>query len=231
MSSATCGVIWPRDFARFVAFRQDGAVEAEAVHHFERPAAVDHVEDGRARGVGNFRGEIARQLEAHVVLGQEHRAHALEIPRLVIADPQQLGQGEAGEHGVGDEFQDILAADFGIDGVHLRLAALVAPDQRGADRRGRRCRGSPGRASGRKGRCPLPGGPGRRLGRARRGWPATQASHQFSGRCSAHSGRSIRMSSWGDVQPARTAPRPSTRSARVPPVPMSMPSHIEPMVA
>src|ERR1019366_9228303 len=60
---------------------------------------------------------------------------------------------------------------------------------------------------------------------------ATQASHQFSGRCSAHSGRSIRMSSWGAVQPARTAPRPSTRSARVLPVPMSMPSHIEFMVA
>ena len=127
-----------RDFARFVACRQNGAVQAQAVHHLEGPAAVDHVEQRGAGGVGNFGGEFAGQPEAHVVLGQEHLAHALEVPRLVIAHPQQLGQREAGEHGVGDEFQDVLAADLGVDGVHLRLAALIAPDQRGADHARRR---------------------------------------------------------------------------------------------
>src|SRR5207253_3358249 len=54
----------------------------------------------------------------------------------------------------------------------------------------------------------------------------TTASHQFSGRCSAHKGRSMCMSSCKAVTPARTLPRSSTRSAREPPVPTSMPSHI-----
>src|SRR5262245_18269060 len=55
----------------------------------------------------------------------------------------------------------------------------------------------------------------------------TAAPHQFSGRRAAHNGRSIRSSTWGAVYPARTAPRSSTRSAREPPVPMSIPSHID----
>ena len=55
--------------------------------------------------------------------------------RFVVADPEQFGQGEAGQHRVGDEAQDVLGAEFGVDGVHLRLAALIAPDQRGTNHR------------------------------------------------------------------------------------------------
>jgi hypothetical protein len=51
----------------------------------------------------------------------------------VVADPQKLGQREAGEHRVGGVFQNLLAPDSGVDKIHLRLAALVAPDQRRAD--------------------------------------------------------------------------------------------------
>src|SRR5579883_782884 len=56
---------------------------------------------------------------------------------------------------------------------------------------------------------------------ARIDWNA--ASRQFSGRCSAHSGRSIRISSCGAVTAATTWPREFTRTARVPPVPTSTP--------
>ena len=38
------------------------------------------------------------------------------------------------------------------------------------------------------------------------GMATRAASHQFSGRCSAHSGRSIRMSSWGAVNASRHLP-------------------------
>ena len=56
---------------------------------------------------------------------------------------------------------------------------------------------------------------------------STVARHQSSGHCSAHRGRSIRMSSCAAVNAARTLPSRSTSRARVPPVPISIPSHIK----
>ena len=51
----------------------------------------------------------------------------------MVANPKQFGQGEAGEHGVGGVFQNLVAPHLGVDEVHLSLAALVAPDEGGAD--------------------------------------------------------------------------------------------------
>jgi hypothetical protein len=121
-------------------------------------------------------------------------AHAREVVRLVVAHPQQLGQREAGEHGVGDVAEDVFAAQLGVDGVHLRLAALVAPDQRGADHGARAVQHHQAvHLAGKADAFHL------RAGNAGFGEHAangeTAASHQFSGRCSAHSGRSMRMSS------------------------------------
>ena len=89
-------------------------------------------------------------------------------------------------------------ADLGVDPVHLRLAALVAPDQRG---RITWCS-----ASSITSPCIWPGEPDALHVAARRrptmparpGLPRPRASHQFSGRCSAHSGCTMRMSSCGD---------------------------------
>ena len=214
-----------RDFDRFVAGGEDRAIEPQGVHHLEGPAAVDDVEDGRAGGVGDFGGELAGEAEAHVVLGQEHFAHALEVPRLVIADPQQFGQGEAGEHGVGDVLKNLVAAELGVDGVHLRLAALVAPDEGGPDDgvgtvedhetvhlagesdavdvTAGDARGGKHGANGDDGRVPPV------LGTLLRPEGPLHADVFVRGGCAA-----------------RTAPRWSTRMARVLPVPISMPSHI-----
>ena len=68
-------------------------------------------------------------MEAHIVLRQQQLANPFEVARLVVAHPQQLGQREAGQHGIGGVLQDVVAADGLIDGVHLRLAALIAPDE------------------------------------------------------------------------------------------------------
>ena len=53
--------------------------------------------------------------------------------RIVVADPKQLGEREASDGGVSRELNDTLAADAGVDPIDLRLTALVAPDQAGAD--------------------------------------------------------------------------------------------------
>jgi hypothetical protein len=53
--------------------------------------------------------------------------------RLVVAHPQQLGKREAGQHGIRREGQDVVPPHGLVDPIHLALAALIAPDQRGAD--------------------------------------------------------------------------------------------------
>ena len=116
-----------------MARRKDGTVERECIHHLKRPAAVDDIEDRSAGSVRNFGGEFAGEAEAHVVLGQEHPAYPLEILRLMVAHPQQLGKREAGQDRVGGVPQHIFPADFGVDEIHLSLAALVAPDERRTD--------------------------------------------------------------------------------------------------
>ena len=60
-------------------------------------------------------------------------ADPLKVARLVIAHPEQLGQREARQDRIGGIFQDIFTPYRSIDRVHLRLAALIAPDQRGTD--------------------------------------------------------------------------------------------------
>jgi len=54
--------------------------------------------------------ELAGELEADVILGQQKFPHAPEVGRLVVAHPKQFGQGEAGEHRVGRVGQDVLLA-------------------------------------------------------------------------------------------------------------------------
>ena len=61
---------------------------------------------------------------------------------------------------------------------------------------------------------------------ARRGWPARRRPTSSPGAARPTAGRSMRISSCGAVNPARTLPRSSTRSARVPPVPISIPIHM-----
>src|SRR5436305_2583567 len=44
---------------RFVALRENRAVQAEPVHHFIRPAPVHHIEYRRAGSIGGLRRELS----------------------------------------------------------------------------------------------------------------------------------------------------------------------------
>ena len=94
---------------------------------------MDDVEECGAGGVGDFGGVFAGEAEADVVLGKKDVADAGEVFGFVVADPEELGEGEAGEDGVGGEADDVVAAEGGVDVIDLDLRALVAPDEGGAD--------------------------------------------------------------------------------------------------
>ena len=97
-----------------------------------RPAAVRDVEQERAGGLLHVDGVDAGQAEADVVLGAEDVGDLGEDFGLVLADPEELGEGEVGQRGVGDELDDLFVADRVVEPVGLGLGALVAPDERGA---------------------------------------------------------------------------------------------------
>ena len=74
------------------------------------PAAVGDVEQQRARGVADLGGVGAGQAVADVILGQQDLADPVPVRRLVVADPEELRRGEAGQRGVGDHPDQGLAA-------------------------------------------------------------------------------------------------------------------------
>ncbi len=119
------------DRARLVNIRQDRPLQSEAAHHAFRPLPVRHIEERRAAGIRNIGREIAAELEAQIVFGKQHGAHGAELLRFVVAHPQQLWQREAGENGIRGIAQHGAEAELRIDEIDLRLAALVAPDERG----------------------------------------------------------------------------------------------------
>ena len=121
------------DVARFVNRGQDFAIQLERFHHFERPASLDDIEQRGTGGIGNIAREIAGELKADVIFRQQHFPDALKIGRLIVADPQQLRQREAGEHGIGGVAQHRFFAHSAVDEIHLWLAALIAPDERRPD--------------------------------------------------------------------------------------------------
>ncbi len=104
-----------------------------AIDHVERPAAADDIEERGSGSVGDFGGELAGQPEADIVLREQQLADAFEVVRFVVAHPEQFGKSEAGEDRVGDRFEDLFASHGPVDEIDLGLAALVAPDEGGAD--------------------------------------------------------------------------------------------------
>src|ERR1700693_2446371 len=100
---------------------QDAAIQLERVYHLERPAALDYIEQGGAGGVRNIACEFSGELEAHVILRQQHLLITLKIPWLVVAHPEELGQREAGEHWIRGVAQYGIFADSVIYPIRLRL--------------------------------------------------------------------------------------------------------------
>ncbi len=116
------------DLGRLEDRRQKIRVDVEEAKHLRRPAAVGHVEEKCARGVGDLGGEGSAQTEADVVLGQEEYASPTVDLRLVLTDPEEFGSAETGESRVTGEVDQPALADALRDPVTLGLGALVAPE-------------------------------------------------------------------------------------------------------
>jgi outer membrane protein TolC len=117
------------DFGAFEERGEPGHRDAGGFGDFFRPAAVDDVEEQGAGGFLHVDGERAGHAEADVVLGAEDVGNFGENFGLVLADPEQFGESEVGEGGVGGEFDEAFGADFGGEPVALGLGALVGPDE------------------------------------------------------------------------------------------------------
>ena len=159
--------------------------------HLVAPAPLRHVEQQRARGVGDVDRPLAGELEPHVVLGQHHVRDPGVVVRLVLAQPQQLGRGEAGQRAVAGELDEPVEAD------------LAPRSPRTRRRCAGRSRGSPDGSGGRlessvTSPCiwperPMPATPSVRPSSA-----CSVASHQSSGFCSDQPGLGVE-SGYGDL--------------------------------
>ena len=94
-----------RDAARRVAAFQQGRqqilVNVQLFQNFFRPAAVGHIQQIGAAGVAHFGGVFAGQAVAHVVLRQKDMGGLLINLRLVLAHPENLPGGKAGQGRIG----------------------------------------------------------------------------------------------------------------------------------
>ncbi len=118
---------------RLEQLRQPAFRNAGDLGHFFRPAAMRHVEQQRAGGFLHIHGISAGQAIADVIFGAENVRDAREDFRLVLLDPQQLGQREVGQRGISGQLDEPFAADDLVQPLALRLGAHVAPDERGAE--------------------------------------------------------------------------------------------------
>ncbi len=121
------------DIGGFVHARKNGTIQTQTIHHFQRPAAANNVEHRGARSVRNLRRKFAREAKTNVILRQQNMPNTFEIPRLVIAHPQQLRQRKSSKHRIRRMLQHRRCAKALIDPIHLGLTALIAPDERRTD--------------------------------------------------------------------------------------------------
>ena len=118
---------------RFIQLTQQGRVDLQLVQHLPAPAAVCHVQQVHAGGVGYLGSKLSRQLIAQVVLGQQD-VTALGVQlRLMAAHPQDLTGGKAGEGRVGGELDEPLLPYQFRDLLALPPGAPVAPQDGGAE--------------------------------------------------------------------------------------------------
>ena len=121
------------DFGPLERGGHEGGVDVQHAHQVLTPTAVAHVEQERAGGVGDVGGELAGEDIADVVLRKQDLGHARVVGGLLVAEPEDLGRGEASERGVADHLDQPALADALGDGVALRGGSLVAPEQGRAD--------------------------------------------------------------------------------------------------
>ena len=115
------------DVDGFESGRQELRGQAYGVQHGAGPATVPYVKQQGTRGVGDFHGEFAGHAEPDVVLGQQNLLDAVIDIRFVVADPDQLGRGEAFEGRIGHPVHQVLFASLFRDPAALIGRPRIAP--------------------------------------------------------------------------------------------------------
>ena len=191
-----------RDLRRLERRGQPFGRDLERVEDLAAPAPLGDVEQERPGGIRDVGRVLAGQPQPHVVLREEHVADPRVGVRLVLAQPEQLRRGEAGERAVARQADQPLDADPPLD--LLALGRRCAGRSRGSPA------GSPRSSPSRATRpCiwperPIPAA----LSAPTAASAASLARHQSSGSCSAQPGAAWRA---GTPPPRARAPRPPAR--------------------
>jgi hypothetical protein len=117
------------DLLRFIKRRKAGGRQPNGREHLGRPTTLGYVQQQGAGCVRDVDGAFAGELQTHVVLGQEKEAEARPEFGFVSTHPQQLGEGEIGERGVGCELDEPRLANGLGQPRGLRRGTLIAPDE------------------------------------------------------------------------------------------------------
>ena len=120
------------DLGAFKETRQPAHGNACGLGDLGGPAAMRDVQQKGSAGLLHVDGELAGEAIADIILGAEDVRDAGEDFGLMRAHPEQLGEGEVGQRGIAGQLDQPLSAELGFEPVALRLGALVAPEQRGA---------------------------------------------------------------------------------------------------
>ena len=123
-----------RERGRFHRFRENRLVQPGERNQSVGPHAVLRVKEAGAGRFGHVGQHPPRQPEADVILRAAENLHPREILRLLVAQPEKLAAGIAGEHAVIRVAQKSFhAARAPGNPVALLLRALVAPQNRGTN--------------------------------------------------------------------------------------------------
>jgi hypothetical protein len=118
----------------FVAIGQQRAIELELFQQLRRPVALGHVQQQHAAGVADVGGHLAGHAAADVIFGEQDFPGLVEVPGLVIAEPENFGSGETGQGRIGDHADQFgPPAGAALQLVALGRRSLIVPQQRAAN--------------------------------------------------------------------------------------------------
>ena len=124
-----CGDI-AGDLRGLVHLAQHGLIDVQLLKDLVGPAAVRHVQKLHTGSVRNLSGKFAGEHIADIVLGKQDMA-ALRVDfRLIVAHPEDLGRGKAGQGGICGDLDQSLPADLLRDLLALLRGTLIAPEDR-----------------------------------------------------------------------------------------------------
>src|ERR1700722_7041771 len=118
------------DFLRLEKLWKPSLINSSNLRYFRRPAAVRYVEKKRAGSLLHVHGVRTGQSETHIVLWAKNVRDASKDFGLVVANPEELGQGKVRQSRIACQLDKPLASNSFMQPVALRIGSLIAPDQR-----------------------------------------------------------------------------------------------------